>query len=340
MTPLHSIISHEDDASTTARTFPALPQLILLGVVLAILLGSAGTAWLSNQTVADKNPWIESEYASTPQSPASLTTESIRPLADIDIEAKAGFVYDITQQRVLFQKSADEPLPIASITKLMTALVAHELLSDETTISIPSTATVLDSTSGLRTGERLNTKSLLDYSLLASSNDAAHTLATAGGALIANTDTDTVFVEAMNLRAKELKLPTLVFHNAHGLDKNTTEAGAYGSARDVSFLLEYIYRQYPELLEITTEDRTRIYNANGEFHDATNTNRVRSSIPQLLGSKTGYTVLAGGNLTVVFDAGFNRPIIVTVLGSSFAGRFTDVLSLIKATQASFITSSP
>ena len=89
-------------------------------------------------------------------------------------------------------------------------------------------------------------------------------------------------------------------------------------------LLEYIYLNYPEVLRPTVSLSTRLYNQNGDYHEADNTNQVLLDIPNLLGSKTGYTDLAGGNLTIIFDAGFNRPIIVTVLGSTHSERFSDV----------------
>lgn len=335
-----SIIPPQDSSEATERRkFPAIPQLMVLSGLLLVLLGSATVSLVIPDKGNPQNTWVETDLTASNQPTASLTTNTIRPLAEIDIEAKAGFVYDVMNQRVLFQKAADEPLPIASITKLMTALVAHELLADDTTVVVPQTATVLDSASGLTAGERLSTKALLDYSMLASSNDSAHSLATAGAALISDQASEAVFVEAMNVRAKELGLNTVTFNNSHGLDVSTTEAGAYGSARDITFLMEYILQEYPELLAVTTDDRARIYNNAGEFYNAVNTNRARTDIPQLLGSKTGYTILAGGNLTIVFDAGFNRPIIVTVLGSSFSGRFADVLDLIEATRTSLSTTS-
>jgi len=325
-----------DDTLTPPRRFPAVAQLLLLGLVLFILLSSAGISYFRHNANLAKNAWVDTEIENKNQPSASLSTSTIKPLEDIQIEAKAGFVYDITTNRVLFQKTADVALPIASITKLMTALVAHELLSSETTITIPLTATLLDSATGLSAGERISAKSLIDYAMIASSNDAAHSLATAGALAISSNSSEAVFVEAMNIRAKELGFTTLTFNNPHGLDVNTEKAGAYGSARDVTFLMEYIYKHYPDLLSSTMNDTARIYNSDGDYHEALNTNRVLQSIPQLRGSKTGYTILAGGNLTVLFDAGLNRPIIVTVLGSSFSGRFSDVLTLIEATQASLI----
>ncbi|MFN3188666.1 MAG: D-alanyl-D-alanine carboxypeptidase family protein [Candidatus Paceibacteria bacterium] len=321
------------------QRFPAIPQLIVLGVILFLLLGSAGVSYLISKSNSAGNAWIDAEMANKSQPSASLTTTTIKQLEAIEIEAKAGFVYDAINNRVLYQKEADQVLPIASITKLMTSLVAHELLSEDTAVTVPLTATLLESASGLQTGERLTARSLINYAMLSSSNDAAHSLAAAAASAISAGSSEAVFVEAMNIRAKELGLQTLSFKNPHGLDIDTQRAGAYGSARDISFLMEYIYKNYPDLLSVTMEDSTRIYNTDGDFREATNTNRALLDIPQLRGSKTGYTILAGGNLTVVFEAGLNRPIIITVLGSSFSGRFSDVLSLIEATQASLIESS-
>lgn len=344
MTPQDTIIPTEDEKNLPGETnvirrFPALPQLLILSVLLLLLLGSAGTTYILKSHSTNKTAWVEILPESTNQPTATLTTSEIKPLKDIDIEAKAGFVYDVVNNRVLYQKSADVALPIASITKLMTTLVAHELLTDDATVAVPLSATQQESASGLRAGERLTVKALSEFAMIASSNDAAYSLATAGANAITGSPSEALFVEAMNIRAKELGFNSMSFSNVHGLDVSPTKAGAYASAREVSFLLNYIYKTYPELLSITTEEDTRIYNTSGEYHDAENTNRALKQIPQLRGSKTGYTTLAGGNLTVVFDAGFNRPIIVTVLGSSFSGRFTDVMTLIEATQAQIITAS-
>ncbi len=141
----------------------------------------------------------------------------------------------------------------------------------------------------------------------------------------------------MNIRAAELGLPHLHFLNPTGLDISVTEAGAVGTAREISFLMEYIVSNYPEILAPTTIESARVYNADGAYHDAENTNPIISKIPNLLGSKTGYTDLAGGNLTIAFDAGYNRPIIVTVLGATYDGRFTDVQKLVDAVTAAFAT---
>jgi D-alanyl-D-alanine carboxypeptidase len=75
----------------------------------------------------------------------------------------------------------------------------------------------------------------------------------------------------------------------------------------MAFLMEYIVKNEPDILTFTREDAARVYSQTGGFHDAENTNDYIDEIPGLIGSKTGYTDLAGGNLVVAFDAGLNRP---------------------------------
>ena len=87
---------------------------------------------------------------------------------------------------------------------------------------------------------------------------------------------------------------------------------------------------YPDLLE-ATRYKTLEFTSAQKTYVAKNTNAVIDKIPNAIASKTGFTDLAGGNLVVAFDAGLNRPIIVSILGSSEEGRFTDVLRLIGAT---------
>jgi D-alanyl-D-alanine carboxypeptidase len=134
----------------------------------------------------------------------------------------------------------------------------------------------------------------------------------------------------MNIRAEELGLSSLTFSNTTGLDLPGPRAGGTGNARDVSLLLAYMLEQYPSLLSTSTDQIARVYNSDGGIHTVENTNPITAELPNLLASKTGYTDLAGGNLTIAFDAGFDRPIIVTVLGSSRQGRFTDVATLVAA----------
>jgi len=252
---------------------------------------------------------------------------------DLTIEGKSAYVWDIKNQRALYNKNADEQLPLASITKLMTALVAYELLGEDASVNITIDALGQDGDSGLLVGEQFSLRNLTDLTLITSSNDGAYALAAAASASIPSGNYGTKsFVELMNIRAEEIGLSRTQFRNTTGLDTSEIESGAYGSARDVAFLMEYLVTQHPSILEVTSEGSTYIADRYGLTHEASNTNYHAEKTSGLIASKTGYTSLAGGNLVVAFDAGLNHPVIVTVLGSSYDGRFSDVASLIEATK--------
>ena len=313
--------------------FPVFQQFGLLVLVLLLLFGGTYLP----KTLEDKNDGISANTSDSAIKKAEHTQsiKVIDKISDVEVYAQAAYVWDVATQRVLYSKNENEPLPLASITKLMTALMAYELVDFDESADITAAAIRQEGDSGLYQGERFSIKELMDYALLASSNDAAYTLsAAAGEALFPERGSD-AFIDAMNIRSQELGLTSLEFYNSTGLDISATKAGAYGSARDISFLMEYIVTTYPDLLDITQSTNDRIYNQAGEYHDANNTNDIVNEIPNLIGSKTGYTDLAGGNLTVAYAAGLNRPIIITVLGSTINGRFTDVDTLIKAVGESF-----
>lgn len=320
-------IIESDEQITPKNRFPIILQLGILGLIMIGLFGTIIFNGLpSNQTDESPTPDFSIEKNQQPLVPQKIEGVSVR--------AAAAYVWDVKAQRALYNKNAEEKLPLASITKLMTTLVAYELIADDKMTTVPLSAIKQDGSSGLSAGEKLQANKLRELALVSSSNDAAYALAASVGTLLGDKDPTSQFVRGMNIRAAELNLPTLEFWNTTGLDLSTTEPGAIGSAKDVSFLMEYIITQYPELLEPTQQTATRIYNTAGAYHEASNTNEVALKIPNMIGSKTGYTDLAGGNLTIAFDAGLNRPIIITVLGSTRDDRFTDVLSLVEAVQES------
>ncbi len=316
--------------------FPVKKQLILIAAFLLILFGSV----VIPQTMAIFDG-TNNELKVPQNSTLTIDTEVVsvpQKIESVNLRAKSAYVWDIVGQRMLYEKNPDEVLPLASITKLMTALVAYELVPDETLVTISSSAAAEQSGGGIAAGEVFVVKELADFALVSSYNSAAHTLAESVGKKLGSGDPMAQFVAAMNIKAEELSLKSLEYLSTTGLDISTTKAGAYGSARDTSFLMEYIYLTYPEILLPTVSPSTRLYNQSGKHHDADNTNDIIGEIPNLLGSKTGYTDLAGGNLTIIFDTGFNRPIVVTVLGSTRNERFADIKKLVAAVQDSMFNS--
>ncbi len=253
---------------------------------------------------------------------STSTIANIDPFFATSLKAKSAFVWDIKNQKVLFAKNANDVLPLASITKIMTADVASELLSPTSTISIEVGDLAQDGDTGLFLNERWTFKKLLNFTLSISSND--------GASAIANTASSN-FVEKMNEKAQLLGLSSMQFFNPTGLDESITRSGAYGSAADVAKLFSYTLQNHPEIFEATRYATFTTSSLDNFKHTATNTDEEINNIPGIIGSKTGYSDLAGGNLAIIYDAGVNYPIIVVVLGSTYNDRFTDVLSLIKAT---------
>src|SRR5690606_28527663 len=117
------------------------------------------------------------------------------------------------------------------------------------------------------------------------------------------------------------------FFNESGLDITESRSGGYGSAKDMTTLLTYTLREHPELFSATRYDQLVFTSLDNIDHRARNTNTDINAIPGLLVSKTGFADIAGGNLAIVFDAGLGRPIAIVVLGSTYEGRFSDVLTL-------------
>ena len=253
----------------------------------------------------------------------------INPFDQLHLEAEAVHVLDVVTGEVLYSRNAEKQLPIASITKLMTALIASETGSGPVVIT-PEVLAV-EGDHGLESGEEWSLRDLIDFTLLTSSNDGAHALAS----VVASEGT---FVQRMNRKAKEIGLVQTFYTNPTGLDYSGSTAGAVGSARDVAKLMEFIIRNNPEIVEATRYEQEAFTTTFGS-HEAENTNEQVTQIPGLIASKTGFTDLAGGNLVIAFDPGINRPIIIAVLGSSKEGRFSDVGTLAKASLL-YIQSTP
>ncbi|MDO8590757.1 MAG: hypothetical protein Q7R65_02125 [bacterium] len=259
--------------------------------------------------------------------------------AKLSLGAKAFYVYDAANHRELFSKNGDAQLPLASLTKVMTAVAALPILPESTVITINPEFLKSEGDSGLYNNERWRLRDLLDLTLLESSNDGANAIAAVAGAMgQENVPYDLEqkqFVDIMNKKASELGLTQTYFLNPTGLDESGSISGGYGSARDVANLFYYAISTHPSLFGITRYQNRKLDSLSSLEHEVKNTNTFVDKIPSLLGSKTGFTDLAGGNLVIAFGAGLNRPIVISVLGSTEQGRFEDAEKLVWATLAYF-----
>lgn len=307
--------------SARTRPTPPAPRNLLLGAsiwaICLLLIG--GIIFFSWKNSVPSTP---SPEAVSTTSPALLTSESFESLA---LETKAVYVYDVRERKALYAKNGDMPLPLASLTKLLTAQVAIGTLPRDTVVTIQASDLATEGESGLLSGEQWNLSDLVSFMLITSSNDAATALKTTY-----ERTTGGSFIAAMNTEAKRLGLSHSIFTNETGLDIGRA-ASNVGSASDGALLLAAALRTIPEALDVTRYGSFTFTSRTGIVHTVTNTNNIADSIPWAVGAKTGFTDTAGGNLAVSFDASIGRPVVIVVLGSSREGRFTDMGKLISAT---------
>lgn len=253
----------------------------------------------------------------------SLASSICAPLQwSPEIYARAAYLVDIQTGDVLYQKEATQQVPLASLTKLMTTLVAHEILGGNSRITISDASFEPEGDSGFLLNEMWDSSDLIDFTLITSSNDGAHTLALETSKKLGKAPGD--FYMLMNEKAQELKLSQTYFLNETGLDVSSSTSGAYGSAKDVASLLMYANHTVPETFSASSEPKKVFTSLSGFEHVATHTSAVTSEIPGGVLAKTGFTDLAGGNLAIIAEPIPGRPVAIAVLQSDRDIRNHDV----------------
>lgn len=230
--------------------------------------------------------------------------------------ARAVLVKDLTTQTILYQKDTSVPFPIASTTKIMTALVASAYFKPNSVLTVGSSTNISGSKVGLFKGEDLSFRSLLYGMLLNSGNDAAYALAEnyPGGVL--------GFVSAMNKKGAELNLQHTHFDNPAGFDSPTH----YSSAKDLSVITEEALKNQ-SLTRIFATKQTNIVSLDKKYtHSLSNLNKLLSQVKGVLGVKTGFTEEAKENLVTYVDREGHQ-ILTVVLGSD--DRFGETTKLIE-----------
>lgn len=272
-----------------------------------------------------------------PEAQVAAAAQLTEAFEDVAIDADAAIVVELNTGAVLFEKNADAQLPLASITKVPLALAIAEVLPLDESFTMPYDTGFTLGGQRLLKGEVWRVRDVLHFTLVASSNEGAQVLAELADsklrALYPVPDGEPAALWRMNDLSRSLGLSSTYFRNVNGLDRSATEAGAYGSARDIAKLVAYAASARPELFAGTAQGDLLLVDAAGATTAAFNTNEALGSIPGLIMGKTGYTDLAGGNLAIVFDAGLSQPIAVVVLGSSLDGRFTDTRVLVERARA-------
>ncbi len=236
------------------------------------------------------------------------------------LTAQSAVVYDPTTGRILYAKEANVQRPLASLTKLMAAAAVLSAQKENPNIAIRIEDLAPEGDWNLWVGEEWPLNDLVTFGLVASSNDA---MAAAAGSVPGS------LIDTMNKSAKNIGLSHTYFLNPTGLDEDVETAGAYGTAHDMALLTAVFLKEFPSFFEATAKSGITIQNGDRTIY-ADATAQPLLDIPGLIGAKTGYTDLAGGNLVAAIDIEIGRPLIISVLGSTKAGRFEDVKMLVDA----------
>jgi D-alanyl-D-alanine carboxypeptidase (penicillin-binding protein 5/6) len=235
------------------------------------------------------------------------------------LAARAAFLVEPELRDVAYALHPDQRRPIASTTKLMTALVALGRLELDRLVTVaPYAATAGESLIGLRTGERMTFADLLRAMMLPSANDAAHAVAVAVGGSVP------AFVRLMNQRAKQLGLRDTHYSNPVGLD----EPGNYSSARDL-VEMALLLRRNPFIRRIVDEPRA-VLRSGSHPRVVVNRNDLVARYPYVNGVKTGHTLNAGYVLVGSATGANGVTVLSAVLGDpSIATRDADSLALLR-----------
>lgn len=238
------------------------------------------------------------------------------------LSAKSAILMEMSSGKVLLEKNADEQLPPASITKIMTLLLVMEALeSGKITLEDTVTASLNASSKGgsqiwLKEGEQMTVHELLKATAVASANDAC----TALGEHIAGDEI--TFVSMMNARAAELGMTNTCFENCSGLD-DTTE-NHYTTARDIA-IMSCELMKHEKIKEYTTIWMDSLRNGETEL---VNTNRLVRFYEGTTGLKTGTTSKAGYCISATAQRN-GMELVAVILGSdNSTDRFEDAKTLL------------
>ncbi|MBI2024557.1 MAG: D-alanyl-D-alanine carboxypeptidase [Candidatus Harrisonbacteria bacterium] len=269
-----------------------LNNALLVGlVVLAVLLGGIKSGTPDNEVINAK-----SEATSVVASVRETTQESFAPAPFVS--ATAYLVKDIFAVEPIWEKNTSRKWPIASITKLMTAIITLEVFDLQERVVMSREAIATEGVAGFfETGKSYTVEELLNALLKYSSNDAGEALAERYG--------KEKFLWAMNAKAQAIGM-----HDTNLNDPTGLSVLNQSTIVDLEKLVLYIFNRYPEIFLITRQTGSNIHPFAGHVN--------------FLGGKTGFIDEANGNLISLFNRG-GRPILIIVLGSDDRAKDTQIL---------------
>ena len=238
------------------------------------------------------------------------------------INSKIVEVYDINDDKILYEVDSNKQTSIASLTKIATTITAIENiknLDEQVTITsnILSTVSSDASKAGLKVGDKVTYRDLLYASMLPSGADATNSIAILSSGSIDN------FVAKMNELAKKLKLENTHFVNVTGLDKD----GHYSSADDVRKLLNYalkneLFREIYTTKEYTLSNGLKVKSTVNDKYGKNN------DVSKIIGSKTGFTGNAGYCLSSLSNINGHEMLIIVLNASHIGNNYYNIVDTV------------
>ncbi len=274
--------------------------------------------------------------------PYAYSIDTLPGLVQNNKIVKAGLLFDVNQNKIVWEKGMFASFPIASLSKIMTVLLVMEDLAAEkitmkTSVLVTHEASIVASSKlWMKPGQVFSIEDLIKSSMISSANDACYLL----GQFCSGSEN--AFVARMNERAFSLGMYNTFFSNTTGLPAPPKTMDNFSSPHDLLILSRELLK-YQLILDIAAMDKEKIYAENQRF-ELKNHNRLAVNFPEVDGLKTGYTRKAGFCMVATVEKAENR-LIAIVLGAlspgarndfvthMFDNYYSDILCLSKLTRA-------
>lgn len=235
-----------------------------------------------------------------------------------ELTAKSVLVYDLSSNKALFEKNSKTRLPMASLTKIMTAIISLENKRSDDSYKVTGADLVGEDSMGLSEGETLSQEELLYGLMLQSGNDTAEVLARGyphGGR--------EAFIQAMNDKAKALGLMDTRFDNPTGLQGDGEQ---YTTAYDLLVITRYALENFPLFSKIVSTSHFDIQETGGhKAYSLESEVNLLQTYPGVKGVKTGYTPEAGLCLITYLDYGGHKIVGIILNSEDRRGEMRELL---------------
>lgn len=291
--------------------FSYILTIFLLTIFFISLIYIIIPSYYKSSVVSPLPPFL-TLYKNNQVSSLNLWIPIIRQIRNLSLQkpnlsAKSALVYDMTSNSVLFEKNSTERLPMASITKIMTAIIAIENKKADDEYLVTKDALVGENSMGLTEGEVMRLEDLLYGLILPSGNDAAETLAQN------YPKRRKAFIDAMNNKAKALGLTNTHFTNPSGLEGDGDQ---YTTAYDLLVITKYAMNNFPLFRKVVSTVSQEIpQTKTHKYFYLENETNLLTSYPGVKGIKTGFTDEANLCLVTYLDYKGHQ-IIGIILGSN------------------------